>query len=106
VIFRKRPFADVIARQLDVFAEDQAHDVFAEIRDRKDLYDRADRDEAEELYGDYIDAVETGTEALADMRDRFKRTLADEDAAEEYEREFNRAVKKRWSMFGLEIELR
>jgi hypothetical protein len=105
VIFRKRRFSDLISRQLDVFAEDQAHDIFAEIRDRKALYDKADRDEAEELYGDYIDAVETGTEALADMRDRFKQTL-DEAAAEEYELEFNRAVKKRWPMFGLEIDLR
>ena len=105
MIFRKRRFADVIERQLDVFVEDRRHDIFAEIRDRKALYDRADRDDAEELYGDYVDAVETGTEALADMRDRFRQTL-DEDAAEEYEREFNRAVKKRWSMFGLEIDLR
>jgi len=105
VIFRRRRFADLIQRQLDVFAADQAHDVFVEIRERKEAYDRADRDEAEELYGDYIDAVETGTEALADMRDRFKHTL-DEDAAEEYELEFNRAVKKRWTMFGLEIDLR
>jgi hypothetical protein len=105
MIFRKRRFADLIRRQLDVFAEDQAHDIFAEIRDRKTAYDRADRDEAEELYGDYIDAVETGTEALADMRDRFKRTL-EEDAAEEYELEFNRAVKKRWPSFGIEIDLR
>jgi isocitrate dehydrogenase kinase/phosphatase len=104
-MFRKRRFADLIERQLDVFEEDQRHDIFVEIRGRKALYDRADRDDAEELYGDYIDAVETGTEALADMRDRFKQTL-DEDAAEEYEREFNRAVKKRWSMFGLEIDLR
>jgi hypothetical protein len=105
VIFRKRRFAELIERQLDVFAEDQQHDIFVEIRERKALYDRADRDDAEELYGDYIDAVETGTEALADMRDRFKQTLED-DAAEEYEREFNRAVKKRWPMFGLEIDLR
>jgi hypothetical protein len=103
-MFRKRRFADLIARQLEVFAED-SDDVFDEIRHRKELYDHADRDEAEELYGDYIDAVETGTEALADMRDRFKRTL-DDDAAEEYEQEFNRAVEKRWSHFGLEIDLR
>ncbi|MES1248522.1 MAG: hypothetical protein ABUS54_12705 [Actinomycetota bacterium] len=103
-MFRRRRFAELIARQLDVFAED-SEDVFAEIRHRKSLYDRADRDEAEELYGDYIDAVETGTETLADMRDRFKRTL-DDDAADEYEQEFNRAVKKRWSHFGLEIDLR
>jgi hypothetical protein len=105
VIFRRRRFADLIARQLDVFAEDEANNIFAEVRDRKALYDRADRDDAEELYGDYMDAVETATEALADMRDRFARTL-DDDAAEEYEREFNRAVKKRWPSFGLEIDLR
>jgi hypothetical protein len=104
VIFRKRRFADLIERQLDVFDTD-ASDVFEEIRRRKELYDAGDRDEAEELYGDYIDAVETGTEELADMRDRFKRTL-DDDAAEEYELEFNRAVKKRWSHFGIEIDLR
>jgi hypothetical protein len=104
-MLRRRRFSDLIRRQLDVFAEDEAHNIFVEIRDRKALYDRADRDEAEELYGDYIDAVETGTEALADMRDRFKRTL-DDAAAEEYEREFNRAVKKRWPSFGIEIDLR
>ncbi len=39
------------------------------------------------------------------MRDRFARTL-DEDAAEEYEAAFNRAVQKRWPPFGLEIENR
>ena len=105
MIFRRRRFGDLIRRQLDVFADDQAHDIFVEIHERKAAYDRADRDEAEELYGDYIDAVETGTEALADMRDRFKRTL-DDDAAEEYEAEFNVAVRKRWPMFGIEIDLR
>ena len=103
-MFRRRRFADLIRRQLDVFDED-SDDIFEEIARRKELYDDADRSEAEELYGDYIDAVETGTEALADMRDRFKQTL-DEDAGEEYEQEFNRAVKKRWPMFGLEIDLR
>lgn len=104
-MLRRRRFADLIRRQLDVFAEDEADNIFAEVRDRKALYDRADRDDAEELYGDYMDAVETATEALADMRDRFKQTLGD-DAAEEYEREFNHAVKKRWPPFGLEIDLR
>jgi hypothetical protein len=99
-MFRRRPFADVIERQLELFADDDAWD---EIRHRKDLYDRADRDDAEELYGDYMDAVETATEALADMRDTFARTL---DDAEQYEAEFNRAVKKRWPTVGLEIELR
>jgi len=68
-------------------------------------YDAAPRDEAEERYGDYVDLVEEGTEVLADIRDAFKRTL-DDDAAERYEEEFNRAVKKRLPRFGLEIDLR
>jgi hypothetical protein len=103
VIFRRR-FADVIARQLDVFAEDEA-ELIRECRDKERAYDRAERDEAEEAYGDYMDAVESATEALADMRDRFARTL-DETSAEEYEAAFNRAVRRRWPPFGLEIENR
>jgi tRNA G10 N-methylase Trm11 len=103
VIFRRR-FSDVIARQLDVFAEDEAA-LIAECREAERAYDRADREEAEARYGDYVDLVETATEALADMRDRYKRTL-DESAAEEYEEAFNRAVRKRWPPFGLEIENR
>lgn len=104
-MFRRSRFKDVIGRQLDVFAEDEAHGLLEEVRDAKAAYERADRDDAQEAYGDYVDVVEAATEALADMRDRFKRTL-DEDAAEQYEAEFNQAVKKRWPPFGLEIDLR
>ena len=103
MIFRRR-FADVIERQLDVFAKDESA-LLAEVRDAEQAYNRADRDEAEEKYGDYVDVVETATEALADMRDRYSHTL-DEVAAEEYEAAFNRAVKRRWPPFGLEIENR
>ena len=103
MIFRRR-FADVIARQLDVFAVDEAA-LLVEVREAEQAYNRTERDEAEEKYGDYVDVVETATEALADMRDRFARTL-EEDAAEEYEAAFNRAVKRRWPPFGLEIENR
>jgi hypothetical protein len=103
VILRRR-FADLISRQLDVFAIDEA-DLLTEVREAERVYNRAQRDEAEEKYGDYVDVVETATEALADMRDRFARTLG-EDAAEQYEAAFNRAVKRRWPPFGLEIENR
>ena len=103
-MFRRARFADVIRRQLDLFAEDEAA-LIAECREKERAYDRAGRDEAEEAYGDYVDAVETATEALADMRDRFVRTL-DEDAAETYEGSFNRTVRKRWPELGLEIENR
>ncbi|HEX4324080.1 MAG TPA: hypothetical protein VHZ77_05540 [Gaiellaceae bacterium] len=101
---RRDPFRDVIARQLDLFVEDEA-DLLEECRERFRAYNGADREDREELYGDFSDAVETATEALADMRDRFARTL-DEDAAETYESSFNRAVQKRWPELGLEIENR
>ena len=96
----RRRFGDVIARQLDLFERDHA-DVVREAQERLDAYNRADRDEAEELYGDYVDAVESGTEILADIRWSYMRTL-DETAAEAYEAEFNRAVAKRLPAFGLD----
>ena len=105
MIFRRQRFADVVARQLEVFAEDEARGLLEEVRDAKVVYDRADRDEAEERYGDYMDVVEAATEALADMRWRYAATL-DEEAAEEYEEAFNRAVRKRWPVLGMEIDNR
>jgi hypothetical protein len=103
-VLRRRRFANPIARQLDVFVRDQLE--LLQACDEAELaYDRAERDKAEERYGDYQDLVETGTELLADLRDNFKRTL-DEETAEEYEAEFNRAVVKRLPRFGLEIENR
>jgi hypothetical protein len=104
VRLRRDPFRDVIVRQLDLFVEDEA-DLLEECRERFRIYQHADREDREETYGDFADAVETATEALADMRDRFARTL-DEEAAEAYEGYFNRAVRKRWPELGLEIENR
>ncbi len=103
-MLRRRRFANPIARQLDIFVRDQL-ELLEACDDAEQAYDRAERDEAEERYGDYQDLVETGTELLADIRDNFKRTL-DEETAEEYETEFNRAVVKRLPRFGLEIENR
>ena len=101
---RRARFADVISRQLDLF-EREHRDVIEEADAKLEVYNQADRDEAEELYGDYVDAIETGTELLADIRDAFKSTL-DEAVDEAYEREFNRAVAKRLPRFSLEIDLR
>ena len=101
---RRDPFRDVIARQLELFVADEA-DLLEDCRDRFRAYNSADREDREETYGDFSDAVETATEALADMRDRFARTL-DDDAALRYEDSFNRAVRRRWPELGLEIENR
>jgi hypothetical protein len=103
VIFRRR-FVEVVSRQLDLFEREQ-RGLIADCDAAERAYDRAHREDAEERYGDYVDLVETGTELLADLRDGFAATL-DEDAAEEYERVFNRAVLKRLPRFALEIENR
>jgi predicted translin family RNA/ssDNA-binding protein len=104
VRLRRHRFADVISRQLDLFEREEA-DLIRQCDEAENAYDRAEREEAEELYGDYIDLVESGTEALADLRWAYAATL-DEEGAEEYEEAFNQAVKKRLPRFGLEIDLR
>ena len=101
-MFRRSPYAQVIAAQLDLFVRDHP-DVVQEANERLKAYDQASRDEAEELYGDYVDAVETGTEILADVRDHYARSVDDPDR---YCLEFNRAVAKRLRPFALEIENR
>lgn len=101
-MFRRRRFADLISRQLDLFEREHAgliRDCVAAER----AYTEAGREEAEERYGDYVDLVETGTELLADLRDGFASTLAERDA-DEYETAFNRAVLERLPRFALEIE--
>lgn len=103
-MLRRPRFADLISRQLDLFEREHT-DVIEEAAEKLESYNRAGRDEAEELYGDYVDAVETGTELLADIRDAYARTL-EEGTDGEYEREFNLAVAKRLPRFALEIENR
>ena len=103
-MFRRSRFKDVIARQLDLFEQDNA-DLIRQVEEAERAQRAAERDDAEELFGDYSDLVETGTEILADLRDAYARTL-DEDAHTAYETEFNRAVARRLPRFGLEIDLR
>jgi hypothetical protein len=105
MIFRRGTrFGDLIARQLDLFVRESA-DLIRACEEAEHRYETSERDEAEERYGEYVDLVEDGTEALAEIRDGFKWTL-EEDVREDYEAAFNRAVKKRLPRFGLEIDLR
>jgi hypothetical protein len=101
-MFRRARYGAVIESQLDLFVREHA-DVIDDVEMRLRRYNAAERDEAEELYGDYLDAVETGTELLADLRDHYARTLEDPDR---YLEEFNRAVKRRLPEYALEIENR
>jgi hypothetical protein len=95
-------FVDLVERQLDLF-EDESGDFLDDCRAALDAYNAASRDDAEELYGDYVDAVDAAREALTAYRDGFSRTLEPE-AAEEYERAFNDLVRKRLPRLGLELD--
>jgi hypothetical protein len=103
-VFRRRRFSDLISRQLDLFVQEN-DELIRECEEAEAAYDRAERDGAEEHYGDYQDLVETGTEILADLRDNFALTL-DESESDAYQADFNRAVVKRLPRFALEIENR
>jgi hypothetical protein len=102
VILRRRPFGELIRRQLDLFQADHAG-LIRQLDRAERAYDDADRDEAEERYGDYVDLLDTGIESLARTRDSYAATL-DEEAAEAYADEFNRAVLKRFKRFAIDVE--
>jgi hypothetical protein len=95
-------FTELIERQLDLFEEEDA-DFLARVDAAERAYDRADREDAEEIFGRFQELVEFGTETLAEMRDTYARTL-DDDAAEEYVGEFNQRVVTRLPRFALEID--
>ncbi|MGE5691271.1 MAG: hypothetical protein ACM33B_12020 [Pseudomonadota bacterium] len=98
---RRGRFHDVVGRQLAMFEREHA-DLLREVRAAERAYDDADRDEATQRYGEYVDLVETGTEALAEIRDAYAATL-DEDTAARYAAEFDRTVARRLPDFALEL---
>jgi hypothetical protein len=95
-------FAELIDRQLDLFEQEDA-DFLARVDEAERDYDRADREDAEEVFGRFQELVEFGTETLAEMRDAYAATL-DPDAADDYVAEFNAAVHRRLPRFALEID--
>jgi uncharacterized protein YukE len=98
-MFRRRRFADLIERQLDLFEQDHT-DELAETMNRLKEYNAAAREDAEEAYGDYADSVDWVKEGLEELRDTYQLTL-DGDAGDAYEAAFDRAVAKRWPRFAL-----
>ena len=94
MIFRRRRFDDLVRRQLDAFAEDEA-ELLEEAREAERAYDEADREDAEEAYSDFQLVLEAGAERLAEIRDTYASTL-DEDTEEEYAQAFLRAARKRF----------
>jgi hypothetical protein len=100
--FRRRRFVDLVGRQIALFERERAgliRDADTALR----AYDAAERNEAEERYGDYLDLVGAGQDELVEIREAYALTLA-EDAADEYREVFNRLARKRLPRFALELE--
>ena len=100
--FRRRRFAEVIARQLDLFEREHG-ELLAELGGRLEAYRRAPADEAEERYAAYDDLLDDGRDALAALRDGFKWTL-DDDARDEYEAAFNREAARLFPQLAAGID--
>ncbi len=93
-------FVDLVERQLELFEAEHA-DLLDDCRSALDAYNAAPTDEAEELYGDYVDQVDAARDALLGYRYAYASTL-DAEAADEYEEVFNRLARKRLPSLGLE----
>ena len=97
-MFGRGRFDDLIGRQLDLFAADEAA-LIAEAEDADVAWTNASRDEAEELYGDYQLVVDALGERLYDVREAYAASL-DERTADDYRATFNRAAGKRFRRFA------
>ena len=97
-MFGRRRFGELIDMQLRMFEQDHAHRLEA-LRDALESYRAADRDDAEERYGDYADQLEWAAEELAELRDRYAATM-EPDLVEQYEQEFGRAVRRAYPAVG------
>ena len=98
------PFRDVIARQLDLFVEDEA-DLLEDCREKHRLYEQrgpgGSRGGVRRLRRRGGDGDRGAGGHARPVRPHARR-----GPAESYEDSFNRAVRKRWPDLGLEIENR
>ena len=94
MIFRRGRFGDLVRRQLDLFAEDEA-ELLREADTAARAYDGAEREEAEDAYGDYQLVLESVVERLEELRDTYATTL-DDDSRDVYEQAFGRAARRRF----------
>jgi hypothetical protein len=98
VIFKRSGrFDELVSRQLDLFAEDEA-ELLEEAQGADEAQTKAERNDAEELYGDYQLVVDAIGEKLLDVRETYAATLED-DAADDYRAAFTSAASKRFRRY-------
>lgn len=94
MIFRRGRFGELVRRQLDLFAEDEA-ELLRELEIAERAYDTAEREDAEEAYGDLQLVYEAVVDRLGDVRDRYAQTMED-DSRRAYETTFDREARRRY----------
>ncbi|MFN8186793.1 MAG: hypothetical protein U0R69_06925 [Gaiellales bacterium] len=99
---RRRPFADLVDRQLVLFTGEHGG-LLAACGRALDEYRASGRDDAEERYGAYVDAVDEARDALEEMRDTYAGVL-DGETANAYRDAFDAAVRRRFPELAGELE--
>ena len=102
MIRRRGRFHELVERQLDLFAEDEA-ELLEEADEADAAWTKADADVTEELYGDYQLVVDAIGERLYEIRESYARSL-EEPTAREYRIAFNRAVESRFSRYATFVD--
>ena len=101
-MFGRGRFDDVVRRQLDLFAADQAS-LLEEAEEADAAWTGAGRDESEELYGVYQLVADEIADRLYDLREAYASSLA-ELTGDEYRAAFNTAALKRFRRFAALLE--
>jgi len=94
---RRRRFHDLVVRQLDLFAADDA-ELLAEARRAEEAWNGAPAAAAEEAYGDYQLVVDAVADRLLDIRESYAATL-EEAPADEYRAEFTAVATRRFRRY-------
>jgi hypothetical protein len=95
---RRSRFRDLVERQLDLFAVDDA-ELLAEAAGAEAAWSSAGAESAEEAYGDYQLVVDAIADRLLDIRETYSRSL-DGAAGSEYADEFTRAATRRFRRYA------
>lgn len=94
---RRRRFDDLVQRQLELFAVDDA-DLLSEAAEAESAWNDSQAERAEEAYGDYQLVVDALADRLLDIRESFAHSL-DDAAADEYRAAFTRAASRRYRRY-------
>jgi hypothetical protein len=102
VILRRRRFAELVEQQLELFAVDEAP-LLDELPAAEDAWIRADRDDAEDAYGDLQLVLDAIGERLLDLREAYAATLPD-SSSDVYRVAFTRRARRRFGRAAALLE--